>query len=369
MIKYLGSKRRLVPVIAALAGGTGASTALDLFSGSARVAAALKATGLDVTAVDRTRAAHVLASCAVATDADRIDHERLAAVLAELDALPGVDGYVTETFCRQARFFQPENGQRIDAIRGAIDVIDDEVLRPVLLTALLQAADRVDSTTGVQMAYLKTWAPRSSRRLTLRAPDLLSGPGRALQGRAEDLVDELHPVDVAYLDPPYNQHRYESNYHVWETIVAADEPEAYGVARKRIDLRDPAGRSAFNQRRAMPLALASVIERVKAGVVIVSVSDEAWVPVDDVVEWCSPHGAVRVVSVGQARYVGARIGIHNPAGERVGRVSHTRLREFLVIAGPEAKVDGAIVAASSEIAELDGEVTVPDRTLTTQSEN
>ena len=29
---------------------------------------------------------------------------------------------------------------------------------PVLLTSLIEAADRVDSTTGVQMAYVKQWA-------------------------------------------------------------------------------------------------------------------------------------------------------------------------------------------------------------------
>lgn len=162
MIKYLGSKRRLVPVIAGLARGAGARTALDLFSGSARVSAALKGAGIEVTAVDRTRAAHVLASCVVATDADDIDPEHLAAVLADLDARPGIDGYVTETFCRQARFFQPANGRRIDAIRAGIDELGDDRLRPVLLTALLQAADRVDSTTGVQMAYLKSWADRKS---------------------------------------------------------------------------------------------------------------------------------------------------------------------------------------------------------------
>jgi adenine-specific DNA-methyltransferase len=46
------------------------------------------------------------------------------------------------------------------------------------------------------------------------------------------------------------------------------------------------------------------------------------------------------------RYVGARIGIHNPAGERVGRVSHLRNTEHLFVVGPDrAPVRAAIVAA------------------------
>ena len=51
-------------------------------------------------------------------------------------------------------------------------------------------------------------------------------------------VDELDPVDLMYLDPPYNQHRYFTNYHVWETLVRWDEPEHYGIACKRVDARD-----------------------------------------------------------------------------------------------------------------------------------
>ena len=53
----------------------------------------------------------------------------------------------------------------------------------------------------------------------------------------------LEPCDLAYLDPPYNQHRYFTNYHVWETLVAWDAPEHYGVACKRIDARDDTTKS------------------------------------------------------------------------------------------------------------------------------
>ena len=61
MIKYLGSKRRLVPALATLAAASGARTALDLFCGTTRVSQAFKSQGIEVTAVDSTRCAHVLA--------------------------------------------------------------------------------------------------------------------------------------------------------------------------------------------------------------------------------------------------------------------------------------------------------------------
>ena len=112
-------------------------------------------------------------------------------------------------------------------------------LYPILLTSLIEAADRVDSTTGVQMAYVKQWAPRSYQPLTLRVPELLAGHrDRAARRRARRRARRSAPCDLAYLDPPYNQHRYFTNYHVWETLVAWDAPEHYGVACKRIDARD-----------------------------------------------------------------------------------------------------------------------------------
>ena len=176
----------------------------------------------------------------------------LAEELLRLDGSPGVDGYVTRTFCEQARYFQPHNGRRIDAIRDEIDRSHpDGPLRPILLTALLLAADRVDSTTGLQMAFLKQWSPRSHQALELRVPELLPGPGRTVRGDAMRTVDLLDHVDLMYLDPPYNQHRYFTNYHVWETLVRWDEPEHYGIACKRVDARDddpPAACSTASRR-------------------------------------------------------------------------------------------------------------------------
>ncbi|MGI8511747.1 MAG: DNA adenine methylase, partial [Solirubrobacteraceae bacterium] len=348
VIKYLGSKRRLVGVIADLAVASGAHTALDLFTGTTRVAQALKARGLHVTAVDSARYSEQLARCYVQTDAGAADHAALAAALARLDGLPGRPGYFTETFCESARYVQPFNGARVDAIRDAI--ASDHAgtpLEPLLLTSLLEATDRVDSTTGVQMAYLKTWAPRSHRRLELRAPALLPGAGAAVRGEAVALAPGLDPVGFAYLDPPYNQHSYYRNYHVWETLVALDAPAHYGVACKREDCRTPATRSAFNSKPAAAGALAAVLESVRAGVVVVSCSDEGWIGRDAVVELCTRRGEVAVLAFDSKRYVGAQIGIHDPAGRRVGRAGRLRNVEYLVLAGDPPAVGRMVASVSS----------------------
>jgi len=345
VIKYLGSKRRLVPVLAELFRRSGGRTALDLFTGTTRVAQAFKRGGGTVTAVDTARYSEVFARTWVALDAAAVtpaQRVELDAALAELNSMPGEPGYVTETFCERSRFFQPHNGARIDAVRAAIAAhYAGTWLEPVLLTSLLLAADRVDSTTGVQMAYVKQWAPRSYQPLELRPPELIAGGGHAVRGDAVELAARLGRFHLAYLDPPYNQHRYFTNYHVWETLVAWDRPDHYGVACKRVDARDEATKSVFNRKREMPAALAATVAAVDAEVVVVSYNDESWVTLAELEAMCAARpGVERVVALAfdSRRYVGAQIGIHNPAGERVGEVSHLRNTEYVVVAGPSAAV-------------------------------
>ena len=339
MIKYLGSKKRLVPVLGDLFDRAQAHTVLDLFTGTTRVAQEMKRRGGLVTAVDLARYSKVFADTWIATDADSVSMSDLEEALADLSARPARAGYVTETFCRDARFFQPFNGERIDAIRDAIEEdYADSPLYPILLTSLLLAADRVDSTTGIQMAFVKKWAERSFKPLELRAPILLPGAGAAIRGDALEVVPTLGHFDLAYLDPPYNQHRYYANYHIWETLVAWDKPEAYGIARKRLDVRDDATKSRFNEKRGMPEALRAVIAGISADVMVISYNNESWVSRDDLLDMCGRFEEVVMLAFDAKRYVGAQIGIHNPRGERVGEVSHLRNHEWVVVAGPRDRV-------------------------------
>ena len=331
MIKYLGSKRTLVPRIERIVRGLPVASACDLFAGTTRVGQALRRLGLHVVSNDLAGYSEAFGRAYV----ERGDPGRIVELLEHLREVEPHEGYVTETFCRASRYFRPENGARIDAVRAEIDRLElDPVERGTLLTALLEAADRVDSTVGVQMAYLKQWAPRAWNELDLREPPLCPGPrGETSRRDANELAQELDGIDLAYVDPPYNQHSYYSNYHVWETIVRGDEPEHYGVACKRIDCRT--AKSPYNSRRAAWAAFEDLIAGLRTPWLVVSFSDEGFHDPLEVQALLAERGHVGVVSVDSKRYVGAQIGIHNPAGEKVGEVSHLRNRELLFVVGPD----------------------------------
>src|SRR5436190_14898132 len=274
MIKYIGSKRTLVPLIRAAAAELPVRSACDLFAGTTRVGQALRMLGLEVVSNDLATYSEALGQAYVAAGRT-VDRDGLAALLTELSALPGREGYFTEAFCRRTRYLQPHNGRRVDAIRDAIEGYElSAVERGIVLTSLLEAADRVDSTTGLQMAYLKSWSARSHAELELRLPHPVPGPpGTVTRQDANELARSLD-VDLVYVDPPYNQHSYFSNYHVWETLVRWDAPEHYGVACKREDCRTT--KSPYNRRREAWPALSALIERLPTPWIVMSFSDEGY---------------------------------------------------------------------------------------------
>ena len=348
MIKYIGSKRVLVPhIVRGVSAFPESGRVLDLFSGTSRVARGLKETGRYVIANDHLAYAATLARCYIQADADRWLDEATR-VIGELSEVAPKPGYFTKAFCEDARYFQPRNGARVDAIRE--EIVRRQLppeLEAIALVSLMEAADRVDSTTGVQMAYLKQWAARAFNDLELRVPAILPGRGEALHLDAVEAASRVD-ADIAYIDPPYNQHSYMGNYHVWESLVRWDKPETYGIANKRVQCKEY--KSDFNSKRRIRQGLEAVFGAVRCKHLLVSFNNEGHVDREEMIALLSQKGHVGVVAVDFKRYVGAQIGIHNPSGKKVGRVSHLRNKEYLfVVSERRDTVDSVVRDIESSI--------------------
>jgi adenine-specific DNA-methyltransferase len=89
---------------------------------------------------------------------------------------------------------------------------------------------------------------------------------------------------------------------------------------------------------------------------VLSYNNESWLGLEELEAMCSIRTAgssrstrreVATLSFDSARYVGARIGIFDPSGRKVGRVSHLSNQELLVIAGEPALVRRVVEAAEA----------------------
>ena len=338
MIKYLGSKKKLLDNIyeATIDGFDGdIKSVIDMFSGTSRVGNHFKTKGHRVIANDLSAYGKVLADALVVADKETIEAEAQKWIDHYNKDTGTLDGYFTDTFCRQSRFFQPKNGKRVDYIREDIEKRNfDPILKSVLLTSLMLAADKVDSTCGVQMAYLKKWAERSNKDLVMKIPLLTNaseyGTSEAHQGDALEKSKTLK-ADVAYLDPPYNQHSYLGNYHVWESLCKWDKPEVYGIACKRIDIRTR--KSDFNKKREAVVAMEKVIDSCAANVkrIVVSFNNEGYISKKEMLALLEKHGDTKVTTIEYKRYIGSQIGIHNKKGEKVGEKGKKKNKEFIFV--------------------------------------
>ena len=203
----------------------------------------------------------------------------------------GEHGYFTETFCVQSRFFQPHNGMRVDAIRNEIERLDALAGRARAPAHEPHGGGRPRRLAPAGCRWPTSSSGRRARSTTSSCASRRGAPGPAgtvSRLDAGDLAAQLDGFDCAYLDPPYNQHSYFSNYHVWETLMRWDAPEHYGVACKRVDCRTT--KSPYNSKRGAWQAFSSLIERLPTPWIVVSFNNEGFHDLDQVAALLSREG-------------------------------------------------------------------------------
>lgn len=307
LITYLGNKRALLPQIAAACDrarrrlGKQRLAFLDLFSGSGVVSRLMKSRASLVVANDLEDYAAVASRCYLA-NRSAVDRRALAAAAAEIDAQAGREdaprGFIAELYApRDERritshdrvFYTRTNALRLDACRQLIAAQPTE-WHDLLLGPLLAAASVHANTAGVFKGFYKDRRTGLGQfggshrdalgRITgtIRLEPPVSSAHECdsivLQDDAVAAAGKAPPVDVAYLDPPYNQHPYGSNYFMLNLLVRYRRPERISrVSGIPADWN----RSPFNVRAAAPTAWRRLIEAVDAPFLIVSANNEGFV--------------------------------------------------------------------------------------------
>src|SRR6056300_1711080 len=238
MITYIGNKRKLIDKIEEVVNRLNPQTCVDVFSGSGVVSRMLLGHSKKLYVNDLEKYCEILSTCFLKTPPwshqDEIVHHINA-----MNEAPDKVGLISELYSPSDTcdrwFYTPENAKRIDAMIDYIEKHVPEYLKAYCLGPLLVKASIHTNTSGVFKGFHKGgWGgkgghalDRITKRIEVECPVWFE-PAREVEVKRQDACDflrELPKVDLIYLDPPYNQHPYGSNYFMLNLIATNEKPE------------------------------------------------------------------------------------------------------------------------------------------------
>lgn len=175
-------------------------------------------------------------------------------------------------------YFSAENAGRIDFFRLKIEewrkchLLTDQEYN-YLLACLLESVSKVSNTAGVYGAFLKHWDCRATKPIIFCKLDVKEGTCPTIEHyneKIENIIDKVD-CDILYLDPPYTQNQYGTQYHLLETLVLNDTPTISRVTGSR-----PTSpmRSNWSKMYHAHILLDKVIAETKAKHIILSYNND-----------------------------------------------------------------------------------------------
>lgn len=334
LITYLGNKRALLPLIGQAvdtvltATGRKKLAFLDIFSGTGVVSRYLKKHSRLIITNDIEAYSRVTNQCYL-TNLGTLDAKTLS------DAYEWVQnriedkpepGFIRELYAPKNDeaitpgdrvFYTTRNAAYLDAARMAIGQLPAEI-QPLLLAPLLAEASVHVNTSGVFKGFYKNAdgkgqfgghgrnaLQRILSDIELQMPVLSRFDCESIihQEDANTLADKLPEVDLAYLDPPYNQHPYGSNYFLLNLLVDYVRPQEISrVSGIPSDWK----RSRYNQKREAADALFELIGKIRAKYCLISYNSEGFIPHEEFIQRLKRQGEVRVCQTPYNTFRGSR---------------------------------------------------------------
>ena len=202
----------------------------DIFAGTGIIGRTFKKDVKQVISNDLEHYSYVLNKNYIENHEEITDKEKY---IDELNNLPLIDnGFIYQNYCMgsgsQRQYFNDENGKKIDTIRSKINEWKENNqinsnLYYFLLSSLLESADKVANTASVYGAFLKHIKKSASKDLILKPAHFIENDNshQVFNMDSNELIKQISG-DILYLDPPYNQRQYSSNYHILNTITQYD---------------------------------------------------------------------------------------------------------------------------------------------------
>lgn len=203
-------------------------------------------------------------------------------------------------------FFTRRNALYIDTARTLLEEIP-KPYKTMLLGSLIYEASNKNNTSGVFKGFYKNSETKLGQfggngknalkrilaNINLDIPVFsnFECDVKIYQEDANKLVEMLPVVDLAYLDPPYNQHPYGSNYFMLNLINDYIEPksisEISGIPKNW-------NKSYYNSKKTATESMEDLIYKIKAKYILVSFNSEGFITKDIMIDILSKQGLVRV---------------------------------------------------------------------------
>lgn len=311
MITYLGNKRKLIQHIEDVVKRLKPSSAVDAFSGSGVVSRMLLTHSDTLHVNDLEVYCQVLSNCFLKTPTPEEQRE-IQKHIETMNNLPGMSGFISELYAPnnsnaiqedERCFYTKENAGKIDAMMEYVHTTVPENLRSYCLGPLLVKSSIHTNTSGVFKGFHKGgWGGKKGHALErikgsirVECPLWYEIHKNVVVERRDvlDFLENLPGVDLIYLDPPYNQHPYGSNYFMLNLIATNKKPEQISkVSGIPVDWN----KSSYNSKTKIKDTMKRTLELStrKARYTLVSYSNEGFITPTEWEELLKPYTYERI---------------------------------------------------------------------------
>ena len=296
-MNYIGSKYSLLNFLQSTIkevtqyGDNNGFVFADLFAGTGIVGATYRAKGCKVISNDIQYYSYVLnkhyIESTVPPNDDIINH---------IKNLNGTKGFIYNNYCIESgssrNYFESNNGKKCDAIRLELDillqnnVIDTQTYFS-LLASLINSIDKYANTTSVYGAFLKHLKNSAQKPFELEIIPTVDGPRGEVYNEDVNVLIKRISGDVLYLDPPYNERQYCTNYHVLETVAKYDNPVLNGKTGLR-NYKDQ--KSKYCSKKTVNDTFEDLISNANFKYIFLSYNNEGLMSLDKIKEIMSKYG-------------------------------------------------------------------------------
>lgn len=215
-------------------------------------------------------------------------------------------------------FYTIRNAMYIDTVRQLINNVPENY-KKYFLAPLLSEASIHANTSGVFKGFYKNRETRIGQFGGLNQDALFRITGDIIlpfpifsnfetdtliyNDDSNTIINEVPEVDLAYLDPPYNQHPYGSNYFMLNLILDYKYPEN---TSKISGIPDNWNRSNYNRENYAYSALSNLVRNIKAKYVLISFNSEGFIKLEEMKSMLNDIGKLSVLETKYNTFRGSR---------------------------------------------------------------